>query len=82
MPERAVSKHARRLPSSPAASWRLQSPVGRAKVVARLPGQVAVAARVVAAEAKVEVVGSAAKVVLTVGAPKAEGWHHCTGCRH
>ena len=77
-----MSKHARRLPSSPAASWRLQSPVGRAKVVARLPGQVALAALVVAAEAKVVVVGSVAKVVSTVGAPKAEGWHHCTACRH
>ena len=51
-------------------------------MVARLPGQAAVAALVEAAEAKVVVVGSAAKVVLTVGAPKAEGWHHCTVCHH
>ena len=51
-------------------------------MVARLPGQVAVAALEEAAEAKVVVVGSVAKVVSTVGAPKAEGWHHCTACRH
>ena len=51
-------------------------------MVARLPGQVAVAARLEAAEAKVVVVGLVAKVVSTVGAPKAAGWHRCTGCRH